>query len=78
MSNIRIELNSEGIQELLKSQEMQSTLQEIANDVQSRCGEGYETDIAVMQTRAIASVYTADEFAVADNSSNNTLLKALG
>lgn len=78
MSNVIFELNSEGVRELLQSQEMQNALQEIATDIQSKCGADYATDVQVMQTRAIASVYTDNAEALKDNSENNTLLKALG
>lgn len=77
MSN-RFELDTAGVRELLQSEEMKNALHEVASEVQARCGEGYEIDIAVMPTRAIAAVYAADDNAVRDNSSNNTLLKALG
>lgn len=78
MSNVIFELNTEGVRELLQSQEMQDALQEIATDIQGKCGPDYATDVQVMQTRAIASVYTDNESALKDNSRNNTLLKALG
>lgn len=78
MSNVIFELNTEGVRELLQSQEMQDALQEIATDIQGKCGPDYATDVQVMQTRAIASVYADNAEALKDNSENNTLLKALG
>lgn len=77
MSSIRFELNSDGVRELLQSSEMQSALGSIASDIQLRCGDGYNTDVVVMNTRAIASVYADSQEAMNDNLENNTLLKAL-
>lgn len=78
MSNIIFEWNYAGFGEILKSNEMQETLQGYANEIKAKCGAGYDSDVVVMPTRAIASVYAADASAIKDNSENNTLLKALG
>ena len=75
MSKIRIELNSAGIREMLRSPEMQAVLKERADTVKDRCGDGYESYVA--QTRAVAVVETASAAAYEENSANNTLLKAV-
>lgn len=74
---IKIELNSAGIGELLKSSEIGKVLHDCAEDVKKYCGESYETDTKIMPTRMIASVYTDDAEAIIDNLENNTLLKAV-
>lgn len=78
MSKVKIELNSAGIQELLKSAEIQGYCEELAHEVAGRAGDGYEVDSMVGKTRANASVYAATKEAIKDNLENNTLLKALG
>ena len=78
MSKVEIELNSAGIQELMKSAEIQGYCEELARGVASRAGDGYEVDSMVGKTRANASVYAATKEANRDNMKNNTLLKALG
>ena len=78
MSKVEIELNSAGIQELLKSADVKKYCEEIARGVASRAGDGYEFDSVVGKTRVNASVYAATKKANRDNLENNTLLKALG
>ena len=75
---VEIELNSAGIQELLKSAEIQGYCEELAREVANRAGDGYEVDTMVGKTRVNASVYAATKEANKDNLENNTLLKALG
>lgn len=75
MSNVKIELNKEGIRALLRSPEMQAVLKDRADTVKGRCGEGYDSYVA--QTRAVGIVETATPEAYEDNSANNTLLKAV-
>ena len=58
MSNIRIELNDEGIQELLH-EAGSTTCAEIAERIASECGDGYASDTYRAGTRTIASVSTA-------------------
>lgn len=78
MSKTRIELNSSGIRELLRSEGMAAIVEEQAALVASRCGEGYAHDVKMMPGRVIASAYTETAEAMKDNSDNNTLLKGLG
>lgn len=78
MAGLRIELNHEGIDQLLKSQEMEGCVQQVAENCRSKCGEGYATDTHMTPSRIVASVYTETAEAVKDNLANNTLLRALG
>lgn len=75
MSKLRVELNRAGVRALMQSPEMQAVLKARADTVKDRCGDGYEAYVA--QTRAVAIVETASAQARSDNSSNNTLLKAV-
>lgn len=77
MSRVRIELNSQGIQALLKSPEMQAVLEQSAGALRNRVGGDYETEMHVADTRAWASVTTGSENDILQNSENNTLLKSL-
>ena len=78
MSKVKIELNSTGIQALLKSQAMVDTLQTVADSVQTRLGDKFQTSQHIGKTRANVSVYTEDPDALRDNEQNNTMLKAMG
>lgn len=74
---VRIELNSAGIREMLRSAEMQELLGEKAAEIAARCGAGYESDTHFTGGRAVASAYTEDPDALKDNLENNTLLRNL-
>lgn len=76
MSKVEIELNREGVRQLMRSPEMQAILKAQAETIKDHCGEGYEAYVA--QARAVAIVGTATEAAINDNSDNNTILKAVG
>lgn len=79
MSNVKFKLNLAGLNELMKSAEMQSTLNAAAGQIQARAGAGYEVESAhPISFVAIASVKAADYKARLDNLKNNTLLKAMG
>lgn len=77
MSNVKVELNSAGIREMLLSAEMQQILGEKAAEIAGRCGDGYASDTYMTPGRAIASVYAESKEAVNDNLDNNTILRNL-
>lgn len=74
---VKVKLNSAGVQELLKSPEMQSICEEHAQAIQGRCGDGYESDVYVGKTRCNAMVWAGTNQAKRDNLENNTILKAM-
>ena len=76
-SNIRVELNSEGVLALLKSAEMAGVCESLANGIAGRAGDGYMVTTYTGKTRVNASVYAITEEARRDNLKNNTLLKAV-
>lgn len=78
MSKIRIELNREGVRELLRSPEMLAICEEQARAVAARCGGGYEVDSMVGRNRVNAAVSASTKEAIQDNLKNNTVLKAIG
>jgi len=77
MSKMKFKLDRAGIGQLLKSEEMQSVLEEKATEIRKTAGSGYAQDIYVGKTRANAMVYAETYQAKKDNYKNNTLLKAV-
>lgn len=77
MAKMKFKLNSDGVRELLKSQEMQSVLNEKATGIKNRCGEGYTQDVYVGKNRANVMVKAETYQAKRDNLKNNTILKAV-
>lgn len=78
MSNVKIELNSAGIREMLKSPEIEAECKKHAQNVADKAGDGFEVNTMVGKTRVNAMVYAATNAAYSKNLKENTLLKALG
>ena len=74
---VRVELNSEGVKELLQSSEMMGVCRDLAQGIANRAGDGYIVTTHTGRTRVNASVYAATNKAKRDNMKNNTLLKAV-
>lgn len=74
----RIELNGEGVRQLLRSSRMQDIVSAYAGRVQRTAGEQYETSMRVNKDRCAARVSPASIHAYYSNLKHNTLLKALG
>lgn len=72
MAKVQMELNTAGVGQLLKSQEMQNMLRKQAATIASKSGG--ESEVYVAQTRAVAEVRVDNN---STNMDNNTLLKAL-
>lgn len=83
MSNVKFELNREGVAELLKGTEMRQVLSSYAGEVCRRCTAGgvgveeYESEVVPGRTRAVAYVRPATAHAYYSNLKHNTLLKAV-
>lgn len=83
MSDIVFELNSAGVEELLKSGEMREILQGYADQVQSRCTAGhvgteeYGVSVKNAGSRLVAKVYPKTPHARNSNRVHKTLQKAL-
>ena len=75
---LRIELNSAGVRELLKSPEIMQACRTQAQRIAGRAGDGYEISEYTGKKRVNVSVHAASEKAYKDNLKNNTLLKAVG
>lgn len=78
MSKLKFELNRDGVKALMKSSEMMEVCEDYANKALSRLGDGYEVSTMVGKTRCNAQITAVTHKARADNSKNNSILKALG
>ncbi|MDO4490728.1 MAG: hypothetical protein Q4B85_06660 [Lachnospiraceae bacterium] len=77
MSDIKIELNEEGIRQMLQSPQMKRVVQSRASEIAGRLGEGYSAKTKVVKDR-YSAVVSAESFeAKLDNNKHNTILKAL-
>lgn len=72
---VKVELNREGVAELLRSSEVLECLMEHAA---ARCPEGCALSEYVGARRANVRITTATEEAYRDHLENNTLEKAIG
>ena len=78
MSKI-FKLNLKGLNELMKSPEMQGVLNTAAAQIQAQAGDGYEVESAhPISFVAIASVRTGNFKAMLNESKNKTLETAMG
>ena len=77
MANLTVELNSEGVRELLRSPEMMAICEERANAALSNLGAGYEVTTRTGKNRVNASIRAETYQARKDNMQNNSILKAL-
>lgn len=83
MSRVDFKLNLPGLNQLMKSSEMQGILQskgnEVASNARSMCPEGeYSVRTYPINWIAVCNVSAENFQAIKDGYENNTLLKALG
>lgn len=74
---VKFELNLQGLNELMKSSEMQSVLQTAGNAVAKSAGKDYAARVHTASFVAIANVYPNSKDAAKENSEGNTLIKGL-
>jgi len=77
MAKVKWELNSRGVQALLKDRRIQADLHRRAEQIAARAGAGMEASSMVGTGRARASVITATRQARAAESSGRTLTGAI-
>lgn len=75
---VEVELNLPGLNELMKSSEMQSALRDAGEAVARAAGDDYACDVNTINWIAIANVYPDSKEAAHENFKNNSLLKAIG
>lgn len=78
MSKTKFELNLPGLNELMKSDEMVSILEEAGAAVAEAAGADYGHRVHQASFVAICNVYPDSQEAAHENYEENTLLKALG
>lgn len=76
--DVKFVLNLPGLNELMKSAEMQSALLGAGQAVASAAGGDYEAEVHTANYIAISNVYPTSKQAAKDNYEDNTLLKAAG
>lgn len=78
MSKIVVKLNTKGINQLRKSEELEAFMTELADGIVSRCSGNYEVSAPFKGVRhSNVEVSTADSKTYYRNLHNNELLKAL-
>ena len=77
MAKVEIKLNTSGVRELLKSDDMKAECEKRANEAVGRLGAGYVVTTHTGRTRVNASIFAESYEAKRDNMENNTILKAL-
>lgn len=78
MNKVKCVVNRKAVGDLLKSGEMAACIKAEADSRAASLGSGYSTDSKVLKTRVVSSIFTATKEAAADNSKNNSLLRAVG
>lgn len=76
MSNIKVELNDEGVRELLKSPEMDAIIQAKAAAITAGL-KGYDSDLHHYKKRNAVNIFPATKEAAKDNWENHTLTRLL-
>lgn len=75
---VKVELNSAGVRELLKSSSIADNCMKLAQSAASKAGDGYEAQQRTYPERTGAAVVAVTKEAIQDNLENNTLLRAIG
>lgn len=75
--NVKVVLNMAGLNEIMKSPEMQAHLQKAGERVAQKAGPGFEAHTHVADYTALCYVDPVTREAEKDNYENNTLLKAV-
>jgi len=78
MKRVKFKLNLKGLNEIMKSEEMQAVLAEAGKQVAASAGNGYESDVHTASFVSIANVYPNTFMSAKRNWRENTLLKAIG
>ena len=77
MANIKFELNLPGLNELMKSPEMQAALDDAGAQVARIAGPDYEASPKTGRWIGFSNVYPNSQRAAHENYVDNTLIKAL-
>ena len=77
MADVKFELNLQGLNELMKSPEMQAALDEAGARVASIAGSDYATSAKTGRWIGFCNVFPNSRRAAHENFQDNTLIKAL-
>lgn len=77
-NRVKFKLNLPGLNELMKSPEMQDALLEAGQAVAQAAGSDYAAEVHTASWIAISNVYPDSKTAAHENFKDNTLLKAIG
>jgi hypothetical protein len=77
MADVKFELNLPGLNELMKSPEMQAVLDSAGAQVASIAGSEYEATPRTGRWIGFSNIYPISKEGAKDNAENNTLIKAL-
>lgn len=77
-NSVKFKLNLPGLNELMKSPEMQDALLEAGQAVAQSAGSDYAAEVHTASWIAISNVYPDSKQAAHENFKDNTLLKAIG
>ena len=77
MVGIRVQMDHAGARQLLKSAEVQEDLKRRAEAIAQRAGAGFEAEVKVGRTRAVASVTAETADAMRAEAADRVLTKAL-
>ena len=75
--DVTFKLNLKGLNEFMKSSEVQAALDDAGEAVKKAAGDGYDTSSKKGRYIGFSNVFPDDDKAKRDNLKNNTLLKAL-
>lgn len=78
MGKIKVELNSEGVREMLKSPEVEKMCMDIANSAVAKLGADYKAEARHYPERTAAVVLPTTYQAKKDAMEHSVILKALG
>ena len=77
MAKVKIQLNSKGVRQMLRSNEMMAICREHADAAAQRCGDGFSVNTHRGKKRVNAEVYAETFRAKRKNQKDNVILKAL-
>ena len=77
MGKVKVELNLKGINEVMKSPEIQSACQAAGQAVAQAAGSDYGTESGTIQYIAYCNVFPDSKEAAKENYEDNSILKAV-
>lgn len=73
----KIELNHRGIEELLRSSEIEGEVRKVAGEIAGRAGSGHDVEVSQGKSRVRATVITRSKKAMVAEAKDRNLLRAV-